>query len=224
MAFCEPRQPRIEYPSTQASRRRADREAARWTRFVAAEARRVQRVAAATQEATYEGKGKGRAKAVGGASVGDVAGSSARDLARAVSVGGSLAGDHSRKKNEKAPARVGGSSRVGISKLRPSKGGSSAGARDGTSNSPSPDEPDRPTCDFCPVVNRNGGTLPSPMLGPFTKGSMRKNTYVHHICAMWAPEVFHDPATNELTNVIAAYQRSRGLECTVCLAKGATVG
>jgi len=74
LEFCQPRQPRIEYPSTRASRRRADREAARWTRFVAAEARRVQRVAAATQEATYEGKGKGRAKAVGGASVGDVAG------------------------------------------------------------------------------------------------------------------------------------------------------
>ena len=224
LAGSQPRQPGLEYPSTRATRRRADREAARWARFVAADARRIRSAIFVPVKPTYEGKGKGRAKAVGGASVGDVAGASASALARAVSVGGGLAGGHSRKKNEKAPARVGGWARAGISKLRPSKGGSSAGARDGASNSPSPDERDGPTCDFCPVVNRNGGTLPSPILGPFTKGSMRKNIYVHHICAMWAPEVFHDPDTNELTNVIAAYHRSRGLECTVCLAKGATVG
>ena len=224
LAGSQPRQPGLEYPSTRATRRRADREAARWARFVAADARRIRSAIFVPAKPPYEGKGKGRAKAVGGPSVGDVVGASAGDLGGAVSVGGGPAGGRSRTKNEKAPARVGGSARVGIKKLRPRKGGNSVDGRDGKSNTPSADERDGPTCDFCPVVNRNGGTLPSPMLGPFTKGNMRKHIYVHHICAMWAPEVFHDPKTNELTNVIAAYHRSRGLECTVCLGKGATVG
>jgi len=47
---------------------------------------------------------------------------------------------------------------------------------------------------------------------------------VHYVCAMWAPEVYHDPDTNDLVNVASEYHRSRGLTCTVCLARGATVG
>jgi len=41
---------------------------------------------------------------------------------------------------------------------------------------------------------------------------------------MWAPEVYHDPETNKLMNVGSAYHRSRGVTCTVCLTRGATVG
>jgi len=80
-----------------------------------------------------------------------------------------------------------------------------------------------PVCAFCPRVNRNGGTLLSPMLGPFTfrKG---KTFFIHHICAMWAPEVYHDPETDDLRNAVAAYHRSRGLMCSVCITNGATVG
>lgn len=89
---------------------------------------------------------------------------------------------------------------------------------------PSPVEFAEPKCDFCPIVNRNGGTLPSPMLGPFTHGNRPKRIYVHLVCAMWAPEVFHDPESNELSNVTSAYLRSRGLKCTVCRTNGATVG
>jgi len=85
------------------------------------------------------------------------------------------------------------------------------------------EEAERP-CDFCPKVNRTGGTLPSPMLGPFTKGYMRKNVFLHHICAMWAPEIYHDPETDQLVNVMSAYQRSRGLKCSVCGDNGASVG
>ena len=81
-----------------------------------------------------------------------------------------------------------------------------------------------PKCDFCPPASRTGGTLPSPMLGPYSKGRMRKEIHVHHVCAMWAPEVYHDPDTNDLVNVASAYHRSRGLTCTVCLERGATVG
>jgi len=79
-----------------------------------------------------------------------------------------------------------------------------------------------PTCDFCPKVNRNGGTLASQMLGPFHRGS--KKIHVHHVCSMWAPEVFHDPDTDQLQNVVSAYTRSRGLLCSVCRFNGATVG
>ena len=81
-----------------------------------------------------------------------------------------------------------------------------------------------PVCDFCPLVNRTGGTLPSPMLGPFNKGKMLKSVYVHEVCAMWVPEAYHDPETDELRNVISAYQRSRRLNCSVCGDKGASVG
>ena len=88
----------------------------------------------------------------------------------------------------------------------------------------SPVEPHEPKCTFCLAVNRNCGTLPSVMLGPFTRHNMRKSINVHVICAMWASEIFHDPEANELGNVIAAYNRSRGLKCTVCLTNGATVG
>jgi len=62
------------------------------------------------------------------------------------------------------------------------------------------------------------------VLGPFTRNNMRKSIHVHLICAMWASEIFHDTEANELENVIAAYNRSRGLKCTVCLTNGATVG
>ena len=85
------------------------------------------------------------------------------------------------------------------------------------------DEPD-PVCDFCPIVNRTGGTLPSAMLGPFNKGKMRKSVHVHAVCAMWIPEAYHDPETDELHNVISAHQRSRRLTCSVCGNKGASVG
>jgi len=80
-----------------------------------------------------------------------------------------------------------------------------------------------PVCAFCPKVSRTGGTLPSPLLGPFT---FRQGTcfYVHHICAMWAPEVYHDPERDNLSNIVAAYHRSRGLTCSVCMTNGATVG
>ena len=88
---------------------------------------------------------------------------------------------------------------------------------------PEADEAER-ACDFCPKVNRTGGTLSSPMLGPFTKGFMRKNVFFHHVCAMWAPEVYHDPETDQLVNVMSAYQRSRGLVCSVCGDNGASVG
>jgi len=77
-------------------------------------------------------------------------------------------------------------------------------------------------CDFCPKVNRNGGTLASLMLGPFHRGG--KKIHMHHVCAMWAPEVFYDPETDHLQNVVSAYTRSRGLLCSVCQSNGATVG
>jgi len=79
-------------------------------------------------------------------------------------------------------------------------------------------------CAFCPAFNRNVGTLPSVILGPFTRRNVRKSIHVHLTCAMWAPESFHDPETNEMGNFISAYSRSRGLKCTVCLTIGATVG
>ena len=85
------------------------------------------------------------------------------------------------------------------------------------------DEPE-PLCDFCPLVNSTGGTLPSPMLGPFSKGKMRKSVYVHEVCAMWEPEAYHKPDTDELCNAISAYHRSRQLTCSVCGEKGASVG
>jgi len=53
---------------------------------------------------------------------------------------------------------------------------------------------------------------------------MRKSVYVHHVCAMWAPEVYHDPETDELRYVMSAYLRSRGLTCSVCGENGASVG
>jgi len=88
----------------------------------------------------------------------------------------------------------------------------------------SSDEPQQedPTCDCCPRVNRNEGTLESLMLGPFHRGS--KKIHVHHVCAMWAPEVFHDPNTDQLQTVVSAYTRSRGLLCCVCRPRGATDG
>jgi len=84
--------------------------------------------------------------------------------------------------------------------------------------------PSEAVCDFCPRVNRNGGTLPSALLGPFPYGNGAKVIHIHELCASWAPEVFHDPETDELSNVAAAYCRSRRLICTVCSSNGATVG
>jgi len=80
-----------------------------------------------------------------------------------------------------------------------------------------------PVCAFCPKVNRTGGTLPSPLIGPFTFRH-GQSLFVHHICSMWAPEVYHDPETDTLRNVVAAYHCSRGLTCSVCITNGATVG
>ena len=85
------------------------------------------------------------------------------------------------------------------------------------------EEPEQadPICDVCPKVNRNGGTLASLILGPFHRGS--KKIHIHHVCAMWGPEVFHDPETDQLQNVVSAYTRSCGLLCSVCDSNGATV-
>jgi len=70
----------------------------------------------------------------------------------------------------------------------------------------------------------NGGTLPSPLVGPFRNGNSAKVIHIHEMCASWAPEVFHDPETDQLSNVAADYCRSRRLICTVCSSSGATVG
>jgi len=81
-----------------------------------------------------------------------------------------------------------------------------------------------PRATFFPLVNRTGGTLPSPMLGPFIKGNMRKSVYVHKVCAMWVPEAYHNPDTDQLCNVIPAYHRRLQLTCSVCGDKGSSVG
>ena len=77
-------------------------------------------------------------------------------------------------------------------------------------------------CAFCPRVNRNGETVLSPMMGPFT---FQKGTtfFIYHMRAMWAPEVYFDPETDDLRNAVAAYHRSRGFMCSVCVANRATV-
>jgi len=190
---------------------------------LAADARRAQKAALAANKPSYEGKGKGRAKDGGSSSVYRAAGASGGVVAVAVAAGGGSGGRRIKMTGMRT-ATVGGSARGGVGKKTSSPGGTCARVGARVRSVPSADEPDDPKCDFCPVVNRNGGTLPSMMLGPFTKGNMRKSVYVHHICAMWAPEVFHDPDTNELTSVTSAYYRSRGLECTVCGTNGATVG
>lgn len=51
-----------------------------------------------------------------------------------------------------------------------------------------------------------GGVLQSigPLLGPF-----QHKTYVHRLCALWSPEVYHE--NDKMRNVLAAVKRGRSL-------------
>jgi len=221
----KPREPLLEYQSTRAMRRRAQRDAGRRARLarLAADARRAQKAASAANKPSYEGEGKGRAKDGGSSSVDRAASASGGVVAVALEAGGGSGGRRIKMTGMRT-ATLGGSARGGVGKKTSSPGGTSARAGARVHSVPSADEPDDPKFDFCRGVNRNGGTFSSPMLGPFTRGNMRKSVYVRHVRAMRAPEVFLDPDTNELISVSSAYNRSRGLECTVCGTSGATVG
>ncbi|QDZ21376.1 Tat-binding 7-like protein [Chloropicon primus] len=84
----------------------------------------------------------------------------------------------------------------------------------------------RPKCALCGEVGdctreltSIGGVLQSigPLLGPF-----QHDTYVHRLCALWSPEVFHE--NDKIRNVMAAVKRGKKLRCSYCGMKGATVG
>jgi len=81
-----------------------------------------------------------------------------------------------------------------------------------------------PRCGLCPPTTRTGGILPSPLMGPYNMatGSNRR-TFVHQICALWAPEVYTEEQ-GSLRNVMQAYRRGRHMRCTSCGSLGATVG
>jgi len=193
-----PSPPRIvrgltEYPSSIATREQARRDSAWWHRLVVAKSRKQEREKA-TEGAAAKAPYSGKGKGRAGSR----------------SVGGSAAGPSE-------PAE-GGAWWWGVTET---KRAPSAGRKKARTEAIV--EKAERVCAFCPKVNRTGGTLPSPLLGPFT---FRQGTffYVHHICAMWAPEVYHDPETDNLCNVVAAYHRSRGLTCSVCSTNGAMVG
>lgn len=69
-------------------------------------------------------------------------------------------------------------------------------------------------------------TKQGEMLGPFSnpKSIGGKRLYVHFECACWAPQVYTDPDTNQLSRVHEEYQRGRQLRCSQCFHRGATVG
>jgi len=79
-------------------------------------------------------------------------------------------------------------------------------------------------CGLCPKANRSGGTLPSAMLGLFSSSSGKQTVMVHHVCALWAAEVYWDEEADQLRNVYEAYHRGRQLQCGACHDRGATVG
>ena len=74
--------------------------------------------------------------------------------------------------------------------------------------------------DFAKEVTSIGGVLQSigPLLGPFGDN----DTHVHRLCALWSPEVYHE--NDKIRNVLAAVRRGRGLKCSYCFKRGATVG
>lgn len=79
-------------------------------------------------------------------------------------------------------------------------------------------------CDLCPKENRNGGILPSTMLGPFSSASGKQATWAHYVCAVWSPEVYWDDDSRKLCNVFEACFRGRRLFCAACGGRGATIG
>jgi len=84
---------------------------------------------------------------------------------------------------------------------------------------------DVPPCALCPARKHGSGRfLPSEILGPFRSATGRSDVYVHHACAMWAPEVFWDGKARSLRNVYKAFIRGRRLTCSGCSARGATIG
>lgn len=84
----------------------------------------------------------------------------------------------------------------------------------------------RPRCALCgesgdcaSELMSIGGVLQSigPLLGPFGH-----DTYVHRLCALWSPEVYHE--NDKIRNVMAAVRRGKQLKCSLCGMRGATVG
>jgi len=195
-----PRPPRViygvpNYPSSIATRRAERADRAWWARLLASDKRRRERAELDSNRAeSAPYKGKAKGPAKCAASNAGSAGPSRPTVS--------------------TPRRRG----KGVGKRRPS-------AREFKKVDAHPDseEPEH-VCAFCPKVNRTGDTLPSPVLCPLTKGFMRQKVFLHHVCAMWAPEVDHDPETDRLCHVISAYQRSRGLKCSVCGDNDASVG
>ena len=79
-------------------------------------------------------------------------------------------------------------------------------------------------CDLCPKENRNGGILPSTVLGPFSSTSGKQVAWAHYVCAVWSPEVYWDDDSRKLCNVFEACFRGRRLFCAACGGRGATIG
>lgn len=52
----------------------------------------------------------------------------------------------------------------------------------------------------------------------------RGDVYIHQSCAVWSPQIYSDPKTNELLNVRLEIQRSLYIRCSHCRLSGASIG
>jgi len=79
-------------------------------------------------------------------------------------------------------------------------------------------------CSLCPVPKPGSGRfLPSHTIAPFDSTTGLSQVYVHHACAMWAPEVYWDRKAMELKSFYRSFLRGRRQSCSACNERGATV-
>jgi len=84
--------------------------------------------------------------------------------------------------------------------------------------------PEEVQCAFCRTSNKDKSAIRDlgPFYGPFKNKT--KNFYVHELCAIWTPDVYLDPKTDKLKNLLKEVKRCNKMMCSHCGRLGGGLG
>jgi len=79
-------------------------------------------------------------------------------------------------------------------------------------------------CAFCRTSNKDKSAIRDlgPFYGPFK--NKQKSLYVHELCAIWTPDVYLDPKTDKLKNLLKEVKRCNKMMCGYCGKHGGGLG
>jgi len=79
-------------------------------------------------------------------------------------------------------------------------------------------------CAFCRTSNKDKSAIRDlgPFYGPFK--NKQKSLYVHELCAIWTADVYLDPKTDKLKNLLKEVKRCNKMMCNHCGKYGGGLG